>query len=119
MTDFTNEKAREWWYTQLDKVFIDGVYGFKVDQGEIFFGDTVMTSVGKMTNRDFRRYYYDAMSDYVRMRKPEGITIGPKMVASPIWFAPRAPQPGSSTNLQVMVPIIKSAWLPTQKIVGS
>ena len=69
-------QAREWWYTQLDKVFSDGVYGFKVDQGEIFFGDTVKTSVGKMTNREFRKYYYNAMSDYVRMRKPEGITIG-------------------------------------------
>ena len=76
MTDFTNPKAREWWYTQLDKVFTDGVYGFKVDQGEIFFGDTVRTSVGPMTNREFRKYYYDAISDYVRMRKPEGITIG-------------------------------------------
>lgn len=74
--DFTNPKARTWWYTQLDKVFTDGVYGFKVDQGEIFFGDTVKTSVGRMTNRDFRKYYYDALSDYVRMRKPEGITIG-------------------------------------------
>ena len=76
MTDFTNPKARAWWYTQLDKVFKDGVYGFKVDQGEIYFGDTVKTSVGKMTNREFRKYYYDAISDYVRMRKPEGITIG-------------------------------------------
>ena len=76
MTDFTNPKAREWWYTQLDKVFTDGVYGFKVDQGEIYFGDSVNTSVGKMTNREFRKYYYNAMSDYVRMRKSEGITIG-------------------------------------------
>jgi alpha-glucosidase (family GH31 glycosyl hydrolase) len=73
--DFTNPKARDWWYTQLDKVFIEGVYGFKVDQGETYFGDTVSTSLGKMTNRDFRRYYYGAMSDYVRARMPEGITI--------------------------------------------
>ncbi len=74
--DFTNKKARNWWYAQLDKVFIDGVYGFKVDQGEMYFGDTVTTSVGKMSNRDFRAYYYGAMSDYVRMRKATGITIG-------------------------------------------
>ncbi len=74
--DFTNPEARQWWYDQLDRVFIDGVYGFKVDQGEIFFGDTVKTMAGTMTNRDFRKYYYDAMSDYVRMHKPEGITIG-------------------------------------------
>ena len=76
MTDFTNPKAREWWYTQLDKVFINGVYGFKVDQGEIYFGDTLKTSLGKMTNREFRKYYYDAISNYVRMRNPMGITIG-------------------------------------------
>ena len=74
--DFTNKKARQWWYTQLDKVFIDGVYGFKVDQGEMYFGDTVTTSVGKMSNRDFRAYYYGAMSDYVRAHKTVGITIG-------------------------------------------
>ena len=74
--DFTNAEAREWWYKQLDKVFNDGVYGFKVDQGEIYFGDTVSTSLGKMSNREFRGYYYDAMSDYVRRRKAEGITIG-------------------------------------------
>ena len=73
--DFTNKKARNWWYAQLDKVFIDGVYGFKVDQGEMYFGDTVTTSIGRMTNRDFRAYYYGAMSDYVRMRKATGITI--------------------------------------------
>ncbi len=74
--DFTNKKACNWWYSQLDRVFIDGVYGFKVDQGEMYFGDTVTTSVGRMSNRDFRAYYYGAMSDYVTMRNVAGITIG-------------------------------------------
>lgn len=74
--DFTNRKATKWWYTQLDKVFIDGVYGFKVDQGEVYFGKNVQTSVGEMSNQEFRAYYYDAMSDYVRMRTPMGVTIG-------------------------------------------
>ena len=75
--DFTSEKARTWWYSQLDKVFMPSVYGFKVDQGELYFGDSVTTSAGKMSNRDFRRYYYDAMSDYVKQRNPSaGITIG-------------------------------------------
>lgn len=74
--DFTDAKAKEWWYKQLDKVFINGVYGFKVDQGETYFGDTVTTSIGKMTNQKFRGYYYGAMSDYVRMRTDQGITIG-------------------------------------------
>ncbi len=73
--DFTNPEAREWWFSQLDKVFVDGVYGFKVDQAEMYFGDTVNTSIGKMTNEQFRPYYYDAMFDYVTSRSELGMTI--------------------------------------------
>ena len=68
--DFTNKKARQWFYTQLDKVFNHRFFGFKVDQGEVYFGDTVTTSVGTMANQDFRKYYYDALFDYVNSRKP-------------------------------------------------
>ena len=42
--DFTKDEAKEWWYKQMDKVFIDGVAGFKVDQGEVYFGDSVSNS---------------------------------------------------------------------------
>ena len=73
--DFTNPDAKDWWYRQLDKVFIDGVYGWKVDQGEFWFGDTIDTSAGKMSNEEFRPYYYDAMYDYTVRKNPSGIII--------------------------------------------
>jgi len=91
--DFTNPEAVKWWNSKLDKVFIDGVYGWKVDQGEYYFadslsmlhaslgqdstyfGDTVTTSIGRISIRDFKRYYYNSMFDYARSRKPEAITL--------------------------------------------
>lgn len=68
--DFTNEDAKEWWYSQLDKVF-DGFYGFKVDGAEVGLGEPVNTSKGEMSNQQFRYFYYDAMYDYVTSRKPD------------------------------------------------
>lgn len=68
--DFTNPQAREWFYKRLDRAFTDGFYGLKVDQGEVYFGDPVKTSLGEMSNEQFRPYYYDAMYDYVTSRKP-------------------------------------------------
>ncbi len=73
--DFTNKEAVEWWYKQLDKVFVDGVYGWKVDQGEVWFGDVLETSKGTMSNELFRSYYYDAMYDYTVKKNPQGIAI--------------------------------------------
>ena len=73
--DFTNPKAVEWWNTQLDKVFVEGVYGWKVDQGEFWFGDRLQTSLGEMSNSEFRPYYYDAMYDYTLKKNPQGIII--------------------------------------------
>lgn len=73
--DFTNPDAVEWWYKQMDKVFVDGVYGWKVDQGEDYLGQTVQTSKGIISKKAFAKYYYDSMFDYAVSRKPEGITI--------------------------------------------
>lgn len=74
--DFTNKEAVKWWNAKLDKVTVDGVYGFKVDQGEIYFGDTVLTSKGPMTNVDFRPYYYNSMFQYITGKKAEGAILG-------------------------------------------
>lgn len=73
--DFTKEEAKKWWFSELDKVFIDGVYGWKVDQGEFWFGDKVKTSIGTLSNEDFRPYYYDAMYEYTINRNPAGINM--------------------------------------------
>jgi alpha-D-xyloside xylohydrolase len=74
--DFTNKEAVKWWNAQLDKVTIEGVYGFKVDQGEIYFGDTVHTSIGALSNVDFRPYYYNSLYQYATNKKSEGGIIG-------------------------------------------
>lgn len=39
--DFTNPEATKWWDSKLDKVFGNGVLGWKVDQGEYYFGDSL------------------------------------------------------------------------------
>ena len=51
--DFTNPEAVKWWDSMLDKAYTGGVSGWKVDQGEYYFGDSVVTSVGKIPIRDF------------------------------------------------------------------
>ena len=73
--DFTNAEATQWWYKQLDKVFVEGVYGWKTDQGEQHLPAAFDTSKGRMTNEQFRHYYYDAMYDYTVSRKRDGIII--------------------------------------------
>jgi alpha-glucosidase (family GH31 glycosyl hydrolase) len=74
--DFTNPAAVKWWNAQLDKILIKGVCGFKVDQGEVFFGDTIKTSIGTLTNVQFRPYYYNSMFQYITNRKAEGAIVG-------------------------------------------
>jgi alpha-glucosidase (family GH31 glycosyl hydrolase) len=75
--DFTNPAAVAWWNSQLDKVFKDGVSGWKVDQAEIYFGDTVITSKGPLTNEQFRPYYYNSMYEYtVNRLSGEGMIVG-------------------------------------------
>lgn len=73
--DFTNPKAKKWWTKQMNKVFVDGVFGWKADEGARYFGDIVNTSIGEMTNEQFRKYYYDAMYDQAQARSKESIVL--------------------------------------------
>lgn len=74
--DFTNPDAVAYWNSLLDKVFVEGVYGWKVDQGEHYLGKIVKTSKGEMAHSDFKHLYYDSMYDYTTSRKKDGIIIG-------------------------------------------
>lgn len=93
--DFTNPEAVAWWDSKLDKVFVDGIYGWKVDQGEYTFGDSlsltvenrikgedgswygdsITTSKGRISMYEFKHTYYDHMFDYTMARNPAGMTM--------------------------------------------
>ncbi len=74
--DFTNPAACAWWDRQLDKAFVKGIYGWKTDQGEQQLpGDTVMTHIGPIPKREFKKYYYGHMYDYTVRKNPEGIIL--------------------------------------------
>ncbi len=74
--DFTNPAANKWWNTRLDKLLDMGIDGWKVDQGEIYFGDTVTTSIGKMSNEAFRPYYYRAIINHSLSKNRNAVILG-------------------------------------------
>ncbi|NPA36416.1 MAG: hypothetical protein GXO47_06170 [Chlorobi bacterium] len=72
--DFTNPKAVRWWNKRLDRAFTSSIYGWKVDNMRLPAGtDSLKSSIGVLSERDFKRYYYDRMYDYTLSRNPEGI----------------------------------------------
>ena len=74
--DYTNPDAVRWWNRLLDKVFKYGVYGWKVDNFRLPHGvDSLESSIGTLSERDFKKYYYNCMYDYTVNRNPEGIIL--------------------------------------------
>lgn len=74
--DFTNLDAVAWWHTQLDKALDLGIGGWKVDMSvETIPSDTVITSIGAISNDEFKSYYYGDFFDYTLSKNPNGIIL--------------------------------------------
>ncbi len=73
--DFTNREATKWWHTQLDKLYDLGIDGAKIDIAYASFGDTVLTSVGEMSNQSFGYHYFADGFDYGLQRNKEYVSM--------------------------------------------
>lgn len=69
--DFTNPTAREWWHKQVDNVLKLGIDGWKVDISAEWLGDNVLTSIGYLSNEEFRHYHYKDAFEYARSINPD------------------------------------------------
>jgi len=61
LMDFSNEEAREWWFSKRKYLLEIGVDGFKTDGGEFVFGDELLFADGK-TGDEMRNLY---PNDYI------------------------------------------------------
>ena len=73
--DYTNPEAVAWLHEQMDPVMEMGIDGWKVDMGEWYLDDTVLTSKGEMPKKEFQKLYYADMYEYTINRNPEGIIL--------------------------------------------
>ncbi len=71
--DFFNPRAVAWWYRQMDKAFLLGADGWKVDSPEGNLPDRVRTAAGWKTPKEYGEEYYRAFYRYVQARKPDAI----------------------------------------------
>jgi len=73
--DFTNEKAKKWFFEQMDKLHAIGVDGWKVDQGEQTLGKQILSSIGEISLQKFKTYYYSALTNHATATNPRIITL--------------------------------------------
>ena len=73
--DPTNPEAKKWWHTQVDVLHKMGIDGAKVDFGFAWFGDSILTSIGKLSRRQFGFQYYSDAFDYNVSRNPEFVAM--------------------------------------------
>lgn len=73
--DLTNEKAKVWWHTQVDKLYELKFNGAKIDFGFAWFGDTIQTSIGPLSKREFGYQYYGDAFDYNKSRDDEFVSM--------------------------------------------
>lgn len=73
--DFTNDAAKKWWHTQVDALHSMHLDGAKIDFGFVWFGDSVKTSKGKLSQREFAFQYYSEAFDYNVSQNPEFVAM--------------------------------------------
>ena len=73
--DPTNVKAKEWWHTQVDDLHTLKLNGAKIDFGFAWFGDTIRTSIGKLSKREFGYQYYADAFDYHTSKNDEFVAM--------------------------------------------
>ena len=71
--DFTNQEATAWYNKQLKKVADMGIDGWKPDQAPTDFGDEIMTSIGLMSNEEYRPYAYANAINFLKSINPNAI----------------------------------------------
>ena len=73
--DPTNPNARNWWHSQVDVLHQMGIDGAKIDFAFAWFGDTIQTSIGKLSRREFGFQYYGDAFDYNVSKNPEFVAM--------------------------------------------
>lgn len=71
--DFTNPEATEWFNNEMKKVTDMGIDGWKPDQAPTDFGDEIHTSIGMMSNEEYRPYPYRNAINFLKETYPNAI----------------------------------------------
>ena len=72
LMDFTNERAKKWWFDKRQYLIDIGVDGFKTDGGEMVYGKDVVFSDGTKGDQMRNRYpqsYVDAYYEFAQKNK--------------------------------------------------
>lgn len=69
--DFTNPDAKDWWHQHVDKILKQGIDGWKVDISAEWLHDEILTSIGLLSNKEFKYYHYKDAFEYARSINPE------------------------------------------------
>ncbi len=77
--DFSNPKAREWWFNKRRYLVKDiGIDGFKTDGGECVFGSDLVFYDGRTGDEMRNRYpndYIGSYHEFLKQHSPDGITF--------------------------------------------